>query len=87
MNGLLKRRIEDLKRVLPCNHMYVDGFGGMGDAVVCAKCGVDKYPEAAPGYHLAKLLGRVILEAHPEYEAWADLARSARVKRAKRLAQ
>jgi len=29
-------------------HKFVDGFGGMGDAVVCVKCGLDKYPEAIP---------------------------------------
>lgn len=29
-----------------CNHKFMDGFGSMGDAVVCVKCGYDKYPEA-----------------------------------------
>lgn len=29
-----------------CMHKFVDGFGSMGDAVVCAKCGYSKYPEA-----------------------------------------
>lgn len=29
-----------------CFHTFVDGFGGMGDAVTCVKCGHSKYPEA-----------------------------------------
>lgn len=31
---------------MSCKHLFVDGFGGMGDAVVCVKCGYSKYPEA-----------------------------------------
>ena len=29
-----------------CIHKFVDGFGSMGDAVTCVKCGLSKYPEA-----------------------------------------
>lgn len=64
-----------------CHHLYVSGFGGMGDAVVCCKCGLHTYtPEAAPGYWSARGLGRVIEESHPDYNHYADLARSAREK-------
>lgn len=28
-----------------CIHKFVDGFGLMGDAVVCVKCGYSKYPD------------------------------------------
>lgn len=28
-----------------CFHKFVDGFGGMDDAVVCVKCNYSKYPE------------------------------------------
>lgn len=63
-----------------CRHIYVDGFGAMGDSVVCCRCGVDKYPEVAPGYWLAIASGRVIKENHPEHDFYADLARAAREK-------
>lgn len=43
-----------------CYHKLVDGFGGMGDAVVCVKCGYSKYPEAMISYDIFVLLGRVI---------------------------
>jgi hypothetical protein len=26
-------------------HKFVDGFGAMGDALTCVKCGYSKYPE------------------------------------------
>jgi hypothetical protein len=81
MKAALKEKLPEGFTVGPCNHMYVSGFGGMGDAVVCCKCGVDKYPEAAPGYWLACALGRVIKEDHPEHERYADLARTARTRR------
>lgn len=61
-----------------CNHIYVTGFGCMGDAVVCAKCGVDKYPEVAPGYALAVMIGNVVREKNPDYEKWVDKANAAR---------
>lgn len=64
-----------------CNHMLVDGFGGMGDAVVCCLCGLDKYPEAIPvAYAIAKMLGRVITDNHPRYEAYVKEAQAARSK-------
>lgn len=63
-----------------CNHHFVEGFGGMGDAVVCCHCGLDKYPEAIPVLvAVSKLLGRYTRETDPEYEGlrWkAVLARS-----------
>jgi len=31
---------------MSCYHVFVTGFGSMGDAVVCGKCGLSKYPEA-----------------------------------------
>ena len=31
---------------LGCDHKFIGGFGGMGDAVVCCKCNYSKYPEA-----------------------------------------
>lgn len=68
-------------QVTPCRHLYVSGFGGMGDAVVCLKCGVDKYPEVAPGYALAQALGRVIHTNHPRWEEYAERARAARKAR------
>ena len=43
-----------------CYHMFVDGFGGMGDAVVCVKCDFSKYPEALPWFNLYKYAGRII---------------------------
>lgn len=63
-----------------CLHKFVDGFGGMGDAVVCVKCGLDKYPEALP------LLARPFLlftirEDHPEYDSWFRAAVRARERR------
>ena len=71
-----------------CYHLLVDGFGGMGDALVCVKCGLDRYPEAYPPGTVAALayLGRVVREDNKDYAAWADLANSARIKRAVRVA-
>ena len=28
-----------------CWHKFMDGFGMMGDALTCVKCGYSKYPE------------------------------------------
>lgn len=68
-----------------CNHLFVDGFGGMGDAVVCINCGMDKYPEAIPlTYAIAQFRGRVVREAHPRYQEYVALARAARDKREQR---
>lgn len=68
-----------------CNHLFVEGFGGMGDAVVCCECGLDKYPEAISfSYHLALLMGRVIKESHGDYEKFAARAREARSARERR---
>lgn len=64
-----------------CNHLYVCGFGCMGDGVVCANCGVDKYPEVAPGYALAVMLGRVVREKNPDYDEWVSKAQAAREAR------
>lgn len=70
-----------------CNHLLVDGFGGMGDALVCVKCGLDKYPEALPwgALRVAELKGRVKRVGCPGYAAWVDLATSARRKHAARV--
>ena len=44
-----------------CNHFFVDGFGGMGDAVVCVKCGLCKYPEVINAeLSFAKIQGNFI---------------------------
>jgi hypothetical protein len=65
-----------------CFHFFVDGFGGMGDAVVCTKCGLDKYPEAIPfAIRFAKLSGRYVPETHPEYKQYAEKAVAARKSR------
>ena len=34
---------------MKCNiftHKFMDGFGAMGDCLICIKCGLGKYPEA-----------------------------------------
>lgn len=36
-----------------CYHKFVDGFGAMGDALTCVKCGYSKYPEALPLWAIA----------------------------------
>ncbi len=65
-----------------CNHLFVEGFGGMCDAVVCCERGLDKYPEAVAAQLLAaKAQGRVIGERHPQYEAYASKARAVRLAR------
>jgi hypothetical protein len=62
-----------------CNHFFVDGFGGMGDAVVCIYCGLDKYAEAISlQIAVAKLQRRFIKESHPEYKRYRSLAIEAR---------
>lgn len=71
-----------------CDHVFVDGFGGMGDAIVCAKCGLDKYPEAMGLWpdDLKELgaIGKYIPTNHPDYESWAAKAREARNRRRER---
>lgn len=78
--GMEVRAVETPPKAITCKHLYVVGFGCMGDAVVCCKCGVDKYPEAAPGYKTALRLGRVIAEEHDNYEYFYEKAQQARAK-------
>lgn len=62
-----------------CNHLFVDGFGGMGDALVCRYCGLDKYPESIPLLvSFAKAQGRIIGKDHPDYDLHASAAIEAR---------
>lgn len=62
-----------------CNHHFVDGFGGMGDALVCCKCGLDKYPETIPiALMIAELQGLVVRSGDPNYEAYVKKAQEAR---------
>jgi hypothetical protein len=62
-----------------CNHLFVDGFGGMGDALVCCKCGLDNYPEAMPLLVLiAAAQRRIIRETHPDYLSFVTKAQRAR---------
>lgn len=50
----------------PCKHKVVaDGFGGMGDALVCVACGLTKYPEAFPTPDF--LAKRTIIPQNPFY--------------------
>ena len=65
---------------MTCLHQFVDGFGGMGDAVTCAKCGLCKYPEALPLLARPFLL-TTIREDHPEYDLWFKKAVAARERR------
>ena len=68
-----------------CNHIFVDGFGGLGDSLVCEKCGLDKYPEAlGVVYYLAFIQRRVIREWHPDYNEHFKLAITARHERTMR---
>ena len=46
----LVERIRGDKPPKRCAHVFVDGFGGMGDAVTCVKCGLSRYPEALSLY-------------------------------------
>lgn len=65
-----------------CNHHFVDGFGGVGDSLVCIHCGLDKYPESIPtAYMFAMLQRRIVREDHPKYKAFAEKARAARIRR------
>lgn len=65
-----------------CNHLFVDGFGGMGDALVCEKCGLDKYPEAMPvAYAVAALQGRVVRGRAHDYARHVKAAQDARERR------
>jgi len=62
-----------------CNHFFVDGFGGMGDALVCKLCGLDKYPESMPlAVIIATLQGRIIRENNSEWLKHANEAIAAR---------
>ena len=61
-------------------HLYVSGFGAHfgADGLVCAYCGLSKYPEVAPGYLVAKILGRVMEPGDKDYKIWQEKARAAR---------
>ena len=65
-----------------CNHLFVDGFGGMSDALVCCRCGLDKYPEAIPILVMvARIQDRIIREDNAFYGEFVEMAREAREKR------
>lgn len=57
-------------------HRPVEGFGFMGDGYVCAKCGLDKYPEAFPFNRLPAITSK-----HSQYQEWVRLATAAREAR------
>jgi len=67
----------------PCFHLFVDGFGAMGDALVCCKCGLDKYPEALVNWSsiIASLPWRVVRSHHPQYGQFVHMAIAARKRR------
>lgn len=58
-------------------HEYVHGFGAMGDAVTCAKCGLSKYPEVAPGLAVSRILGKYHDEREIGYDKWVKAAQLA----------
>jgi len=49
---------ESLKRSL-CDHILEGGYGLMGDALQCTKCGYSKYPEVFPNLYFYRLRGRI----------------------------
>jgi hypothetical protein len=50
----------------------------MGDALVCVKCGLDKYPEAIPDFvRKAAEQNRIIEPTDPNYDWWCEKARAA----------
>lgn len=57
-----------------CDHVFVDGFGGMGDALTCCECGLSKYPEALPAdmLEIARRRHRVIESSHPQYRLYVE---------------
>lgn len=64
-----------------CKHrILVDGFGGMGDALVCVECGLSKYPEVFP---MSVIFGkRIIIPCnHPLRAEWVALANAAMARR------
>lgn len=73
-----KRPSEELMRQvpddLPCDHVFVDGFGAMGDALTCCECGWSKYPEALPAdmLKIARRRHRVIETSHPQYRLYVE---------------
>jgi len=68
---------------MPCFHLFVDGFGAMGDALVCCKCGLDKYPEAMLDWaaFVASMRWRVVRATHPQYGEFVHAAIEARRRR------
>lgn len=65
-----------------CVHWFVDGFGGMGDALTCRLCGLSKYPEAMPiVVTLISLLGRITRENSKDWRAHFVEAQAAAAKR------
>lgn len=65
-----------------CNHHFVDGFGGIGDSLVCIHCGLDKYPEAIPiQVMIAKMQGRIVKETDEQYNTMFMRAEKARLNR------
>lgn len=72
-----------------CDHVFVDGFGGMGDAIVCCKCGLDKYPEAIgllpDDLKDLEALDKYIPTNHPDHASWFAKAIKARDLRRERM--
>lgn len=66
-------------------HIFVDGFGGMGDALTCCECGICKYPEVFSFATMA--LSTIIREDHPQYREYFDKAVAARAAREAREIQ
>lgn len=82
MIQFLKRLFRRPLESWPCNHFFVEGFGAMGDAVVCAQCGLDRYPEHVPvALAWAKAQGRYIEAGDEGYELAVEYAREARRRR------
>lgn len=69
------------RKVRPaCAHRFVEGFGAMGNAVVCAKCGLDKYPKYLSVEDRVYLLS-AIKKTDPTYGWWKARAKEARARR------
>ena len=72
------RKIKLFFQTLFCIHLYVDGFGGMGDAVACTKCGYCFYKN---GTILSELIFRYISCDHKHYKKYSIMASEAMERR------
>lgn len=71
---------------MKCDHVFVEGFGVMKEAVVCIHCGKLVHPGWRTFCTIwADLKGNLILNTHKDYKHYKELAMKALVRSRQRV--